>query len=169
MRSGLTHLYTGNGKGKTTAALGLLLRAHGHGRRIVLVQLLKGRDTGELHAIENLRGITVLRNASSANKQNMEEIRNQNNANLTEAYKLANAGLCDLLVLDEICVAYNNKALDTELTDKLILSKPSALELVLTGRNPPPHFLEAADYVTEFVKRKHLYENTVAAREGVEF
>ena len=175
MRQGLIHLYTGDGKGKTTAALGLLLRAHGCGLKTVLVQLLKGRDSGELHALEKLPGVTVLRYTQelgfykSASEKNREEMNRQNSANLREASRMANEGLCDLLVLDEICAAYNNGAVETELADKLIISKPAGLELVLTGRGAPPHFVEAADYVTEFVKRRHPYDKGIAAREGVEF
>ena len=175
MKQGLIHVYTGEGKGKTTAALGLLLRASGRGMRAVLVQFLKGRDTGEIHALENLRGVAILRCTrefgfyASASEANKAEMRQQNNVNLLEASRLAFEGLCDLLVLDEICAAYTNGALDTALADRLILHKPFGLELVLTGRTPPPHFVDAADYVTEFMKRKHPYDDGIAAREGIEF
>jgi cob(I)alamin adenosyltransferase len=174
MRQGLIHLYTGEGKGKTTAALGLLLRAHGRGLRVVLVQFLKGRDTGELHALNKLPGITVLRHTNdfgfyrSASEQNKTEINRQNNENLADAYRLAHEG-ANLIVLDEICAAYNNGALDRAMADRLIMEKPFSLELVLTGRNAPQQFGETADYVTEFVKRKHPYDSGIAAREGVEF
>ena len=143
MRQDLIHVYTGNGKGKTTAALGLLLRASGRGMRTVLVQLLKGRDTGELYAIENLCGITVLRSTRKigfyafASEQGKTEITCQNNAILTEAYHLVSEGLYDLMVMDEICAAYNNGALDKALADQLILNKPCGLELVLTGCDAP--------------------------------
>ena len=175
MKQGLIHLYTGEGKGKTTVALGLLLRAYGRGMRVVLVQFLKGRDTGELHVLDSLPGVTVFRYShefgfyESANEQGKAEMIKHNNANLTEACRLANEELCDLLVLDEICAAYNNGAIDTALADKLILNKPCGLELVLTGRNAPQHFIDAADYVTELRKRKHPYDNGIAAREGIEF
>ena len=175
MKQGLIHVYSGNGKGKTTAALGLLLRAYGHGMRVVLVQFLKGRDTGELHALETLSGVTILRNTQefglykNASERDRMEITRQNNANLTEASRIVSEGLCELLVLDEICAAYNNGAVDTHLADKLIFHKPRGLELVLTGRDAPQHFIEAADYVTEFTKRKHPYDNGIASREGVEF
>jgi len=175
MRQGLLHVYTGDGKGKTTAALGLLLRASGRGMRTVLVQFLKGRDTGEIHALESLPGVTVLRCTrefgfyASASEANRATMKRQNNANLWEASRLAHEGLCDLLVLDEIFAAYTKGALDTALADKLVFHKPFGLELVLTGRNAPPHFQDAADYVTEFVKRKHPYDSGIAAREGIEF
>ena len=175
MKHGLIHVYTGDGKGKTTAALGLILRASGYGMRTVLVQFLKGRDTGEIHVLKNLRNVTVLRGTqalgfyTSTSEADQAEMKRQNNANLIEAFRSADEGLCDLLVLDEICVAYSNSSLDKALLDKLILNKPFSLELVLTGRNTPPHFIELADYVTEFVKHKHPYDNGVAARKGVEF
>ena len=175
MKHGLIHLYTGEGKGKTTAALGLLLRAYGCGMRTVLVQFLKGSDTGELYALDQLKDVTILRYLHdygfypAASKQKQAEMIHYNNINLTKAYSLAVEGLCDLLVLDEICAAYNNGALNIELADKLILHKPSQVELVLTGRNAPKHFIAAADYVTEFVKIKHPYDTGTAARKGIEF
>ena len=175
MSHGLIHLYTGDGKGKTTAALGLLLRARGCGMRVVLAQFLKGRDTGELHSVEQFPDVTVLRYTRdfgfyfSASETDKAEMKRQNNMNLTEACKLAADGLCDLLILDEICAAYNNGAVDTKLADKLIMNKPASLELVLTGRNAPPHFMEIADYITDFVKCKHPYDSGVPAREGIEY
>ena len=175
MKQGMIHLYTGDGKGKTTAALGLLLRACGRGMRVVLAQFLKGRDTGELHIVEKFPEVTILRYTRdfgfyyTANETDKAEMKRQNNMNLTEAYRLAANGLCDMLILDEICASYNNGAVDAGLTDKLILNKPAGLELVLTGRNAPPRFMEAADYITEFANLKHPYDSGVPAREGIEF
>lgn len=175
MRQGLIHVYTGDGKGKTTAALGLILRASGHGMRAVLVQFLKGGETGELRALERLGGVTVLRNTrdfgfyARASGVDRAEMASQNSANLAEAARLARDGLCDLLVLDELCPAYQAGALDRKLADRLVFGKPAGLELVLTGRHAPPQFLEAADYVTEFVNRRHPYDLGVPAREGIEF
>ena len=175
MTKGLIHLYTGDGKGKTTAALGLLLRAHGCGKRVVLVQFLKGRDTGEIKALECLSDITVLRYThdygffNTADEKSKNEMIRINNANLLEAIRLSDSGSCDLLILDEVCAAYQNNALDTKLVDKLIREKPVGLELVLTGRNAPQCFVDNADYITEFVKHKHPYDNGITAREGVEY
>jgi cob(I)alamin adenosyltransferase len=174
MTRGLIHLYTGEGKGKTTAALGLLLRARGRGLRVALAQFLKGGETGELKALDAL-GVTVLRNSrdygfwKNASQAEKAEMKRENDANLAEAGRLARAGLCDLLVLDEICAAYRLGALDTALAERLVLVKPEGLELVLTGRDAPPLFWEAADYVTEFTKRKHPYDQGVGAREGIEY
>jgi cob(I)alamin adenosyltransferase len=174
MARGLIHLYTGDGKGKTTAALGLILRARGRGMRTVLVQLLKGSDTGELAPLRQL-GVTILRNDRdfgfyhTATEVDKSEMYRQNTANLAEAVRLAEACLCDLLVLDEICAAYSLGAVDVSLADKLIQHKPQGLELVLTGRDAPEHFTEVADYVTDFVSRRHPYDRGIAAREGIEY
>lgn len=175
MEKGLIHVYTGDGKGKTTAAIGLLTRARGHGLQTALAQFLKGRDTGELRTLENLSDVIILRYDhdygffSSAGEHNKTEIIRLNNSILTEARRLATNGLCDLLVLDEICIAYNYGAVDRELADDLIYNKPAGLELVLTGRGAPQGFLDFADYVTEFICRKHPYSKGIAARAGIEF
>jgi cob(I)alamin adenosyltransferase len=175
VKQGLIHLYTGDGKGKTTAALGLLLRAHGRGMRVVLAQFLKGGATGELGPLEKLGGVTILRSSrdfgfwNNADEQKKSEITRESNAILKEAHRLAAAGLCDLLVLDEICAAYNLGAVEPRLAESLIIEKPPALELVLTGRSPPPLFLGAADYITEFTKRKHPFDAGIPARKGIEY
>ncbi|MDR1691755.1 MAG: cob(I)yrinic acid a,c-diamide adenosyltransferase [Oscillospiraceae bacterium] len=175
MAAGLIHLYTGDGKGKTTAALGLLLRAHGRGMRCVLAQFCKGRDTGELTALENLPGVTVLRLSRdlgffrTAKGEDRAEMLRQHSGILTEAEKLIRTEPVGVLVLDEICAAYRTGALDRDAADRLIRGKPPYWELVLTGRDAPESFFEAADYVTEFVKRKHPFDRGVPAREGIEF
>ena len=175
MSGGLMHLYTGEGKGKTTAALGLALRAAGCGLRVAVVQFLKGRDTGELHALALLPHVTVLRLDKdygfffAADDETKNSITERHNDLLAEAKKLADEGLCDLLVLDEICAAYQNNAVDRTLADMLVLHKPQVLELVLTGRNAPAHWADAADYVTEMILRKHPYTQGIAARKGIEF
>jgi len=175
MSGGLRHLYTGDGKGKTTAALGLALRAAGCGLRVVLVQFLKGRDTGELHALDQLPNVSILRlhrdfgfvhTASEQDKQAMMQLHNEM---LAEARRLVLEGLCDLLILDEICAAYQHGVLDMAMADELVLRKPQAMELVLTGRNAPVSWVDAADYVTEMVMRKHPYTRGIAARRGIEF
>ena len=175
VQQGLIHLYTGDGKGKTTAALGLLLRASGRGRRVVLAQFLKGRETGELIMLKAFPDVTVLRETKDygfykmASERNRAAMRKEDSRNLEEACRLAREGLCDLLILDEICAAYATGTVDKELIDAFIADKPHHLELVLTGRNPPEHFVEAAHYVTELVMHKHPYTLNIPAREGVEF
>jgi cob(I)alamin adenosyltransferase len=167
----MIHIYTGDGKGKTTAALGLAIRAAGRGKKVVIVQFMKGGDTGELHSLALAPDITVLRNKkkygffNSVDAQTQSQIREDNNSNLAEALDLP----CDLLILDEVFAAYSLGALDRDMLDGLVLDKTETRELVLTGRNPPQHIIDAADYVSEIRKIKHPYDLGVKAREGIEY
>ena len=173
---GLTHIYYGNGKGKTTAALGLALRASGCGKKVVIVQFLKDWKCGELGPLMNMQGLTILRgkapgvvfvhDMSDAEKL---ETKNIHDENLKKAIDMQKKGYCDLLILDEVIDAYNLGVLDTELFESLLYRKPELLELVLTGHDPDARLLDRADYVTEMVKRKHPYDFGIAARQGIEF
>ena len=175
MRS-LIHIYYGLGKGKTTAALGLALRASGCGQRVVLVQFLKDLASGELNQLALLPNITVLRgkaegaafswDMTDTQKQKTREIHDEN---IKRAIALANCGECDLLILDEALDAYQLQLLDGDLFKKIVADKPDALELVITGHQPPDWLLGMADYVTEMVKIKHPYDRGISARRGVEF
>ena len=174
MTRGLIHLYTGDGKGKTTAALGLALRFAGHEKKVIIVQLSKGRATGELKSLALLPPVTVLRNTrdygfwKTMTPEQRSACRAENNANLQTALRAAESGSCDLLVLDEVTSAFENEAADPSLIMKLITEKPPALELALTGRSAPPFMLAAADYISEIKCLRHPYEKGVPAREGAE-
>lgn len=174
MKEGLIHIYTGEGKGKTTAALGLSLRAAGAGMKVVIVQLMKGRETSEAETLGLVPNIMLLRNSTDEgfwrcmSEDRREFRRGEHNANIKKALDLVASGRCDLLVLDEAVSAYNLGALDRELIDKLLKEKPAALELVLTGREPCELFLECADYVTEMKKVKHPFDRGIASRQGIE-
>ena len=174
--AGLTHVYYGDGKGKTTAALGLALRAAGHGRSVVIVQFLKDWKSGELISLELLPNITVLRGKASGgvfihqmSDEQKAETKAIHDNNLKAALEKERKGQCDLLVLDEAIDAYVLGVLDVELFEGLLFNKPTALELVITGHNPDARLLDCADYVTEMVKRKHPYDSGVGARRGIEF
>lgn len=175
---GYTHLYYGNGKGKTTAALGLALRAAGHGRSVVIVQFLKYRETGELKSLAELPNVTIINNSSkSANKkfifqmseEEKAEVKARHSEDLKKALELQKNGACDVLVLDEAVEAYQLGVLDAELFESLLFNKPEALELVLTGHEPKAEIIKQADYVTEMLNHKHPYDNGVGARKGIEF
>jgi cob(I)alamin adenosyltransferase len=167
----MIHVYTGDGKGKTTAALGLALRAAGRGKKVVIVQFMKGADTGELHSLSLVPGVTVLRNKkhygffNRVGAETQSHIIGDNISSLEEALALP----CDLLVLDEVFSAYSAGALDRKAIDSLVLGKNENRELVLTGRNPPQHIIDAADYVSEIRKIKHPYDRGIKAREGIEY
>lgn len=172
---GLIHIYTGEGKGKTTAALGLAVRASGCGKKVLLVQFFKGRDSGELHTIALLPNITVLRLEKRhgffkyMNEAQKREVCEAHTDLLSKACELVRDGTCELLILDEAISAYQHNALDKEKLEAFVQNKPDALELVLTGRNAPKIFIDIADYVTEMRKVKHPYEKGIPAREGIEF
>jgi cob(I)alamin adenosyltransferase len=167
----MIHIYTGDGKGKTTAAMGLAIRAAGRGKKVVIVQFMKGRDTGEIHIMDRIPEITVLRYEQNygffynAGEDKRLKMITANNSNLKEALSIP----CDLLVLDEVFSAYALGAVDRTMIDDLVLGKPDKPELVLTGRDPPQHIIAAADYVSEIRKVKHPYDLGVKAREGIEY
>jgi len=167
----MIHLYTGEGKGKTTAAMGLAIRAAGYGKKIVIVQFLKGRDSGELRSLGLIPHITVIRNRGdygffrNASEELRLKITKENNENLEAALALPH----DLIVLDEVCAAYGLEAVDRKAVDDLLWSFPPDKELVLTGRNPPQHFCDAADYISDIHNVKHPFEQGVPAREGIEY
>ena len=166
---GLIHIYCGDGKGKTTAATGLAVRAAGCGMKVLLVQFLKGQETGELRALAHIPGITVLRGkASEKFTFQMDERELQQTYDLLTAVEQARAGACDLLVLDEVMGALSCQLIDEDLLRSLVEQKPERLELVMTGRNPPDWLIEAADYVSEIKKVKHPYDRGVSARRGIE-
>lgn len=170
MDKGLVHLYCGDGKGKTTAAMGLALRALGQGMRVVVVQFLKNGTSGELEPLKKL-GAAVYSGQPGAkftfqmNAEEKAQATKENNARLAEALQQP----CDLLILDEICAARNSGMVDEALAKQAVLERPQHREVVLTGRNPEAWMVEAADYVTEMQPRRHPYEQGIPARKGIEF
>lgn len=171
---GYVHLYVGDGKGKTTAAVGLAVRALGQGKRVLFCQFLKGRETGEVGPLRQL-GAQVLRAKHGAkftfqmSPGELEEARALHRLCLSEAAGLIQAGGLDLVVLDEVVDAVNAQLIDLAELASLIQSRPPQTEIVLSGRNPHPDIVSLSDYHTEFVCRAHPYQKGVAAREGVEF
>ena len=164
------HLYCGNGKGKTTAAMGLALRALGQGMQVVVVQFLKNGTSGELEPLKKL-GAAVYSGQPGAkftfqmNAEEKAQATQENNVRLAEALQQP----CDLLILDEICAARNSGMVDEALAKQAVLERPQHREVVLTGRNPEAWMVEAADYITEMQPRRHPYEQGIPARKGIEF
>ena len=174
--AGLTHIYYGDGKGKTTAALGLAVRAAGCGLNVVIVQFLKNWKCGELNTLALLPNITVLRGkiegATFVFEMNDEQkavTKTIQDDILKNALEMQKNGQCDLLVLDEALDAYKLGVLDAELFEGLLNNKPENLEMVITGHSADAKLIELADYVTEMAKRKHPYDLGVTARRGIEF
>lgn len=174
MSGGKIHYYFGDGKGKTTAAIGLAIRAAGYGD-VVIVQFLKNTVSGELLTLQKLKNITVLRGkAGESFTKNMtdEELRlteGIHEKNLLAGMRLSQSPDCRLLVLDEADDAVALGVLNEQLLKKAILEKPEQLEIVVTGHRPLAWLVNAADYITEMKKHRHPYDKGTAAREGVEF
>ncbi len=169
-QAGLVHLYWGGGKGKTTAAAGLALRALGCGRSVAVVQFLKGTESGEVALLRQC-GAAVFRGAAGGKFvfQMDEAEKALTRRTQTENLRAALALQPDLLVLDEACAAWALDMVDRALLREAVERKPAAQELVLTGRDPADWMLARADYSTEMVCRRHPYEKGVPARRGVEY
>ncbi len=170
---GLVQVYTGKGKGKTTAALGLALRAWGRGLRVCVVQFMKrGEDYGEIKAIRSLEGIDLFQYGSGAwlfEKGVTEEDKRLGSEALAKAREAMTSGRYDLVILDEVNVAAYYGVVPVAEVLEVIRARGKEVEVVLTGRNAPDEFIEEADLVTEMVMRKHPYEKGLEAREGVEY
>ncbi len=170
---GLVHVYTGDGKGKTTCALGLSMRAWGAGRRVCFLQFLKkGPEYGESLAMARCPGIDHYQYGSGdfiAKGKVKEEDRRNARDGLRHAHEAASSGDYGLVVLDEAVMAVYFEVFSEEELLSLIDDKHPQTELVLTGRRASEGLLEAADYVTEMMPRKHPFERGIKARRGVEF
>ncbi|MCI8762896.1 MAG: cob(I)yrinic acid a,c-diamide adenosyltransferase [Oscillospiraceae bacterium] len=166
----MVHLYWGAGKGKTTAAMGLALRALGAGRRVAVVQFLKGRDSGEIPLLRSL-GAQIFRGKAGTkfSFQMTGAEKAETRALQTDHLRRALALDAELLVLDEACAAWQTDLIDRDLLRAAVLDRPEGREVVLTGREPPEWMREAADYVTEMRCHRHPFEQGVPARRGVEF
>lgn len=167
---GLVHLYWGRGKGKTTAAVGLALRALGQGRTVAVVQFLKDGGSGEIAPLRQL-GAQVFSGkqgpkfVSAMTPTEKAEIARQGEAALRAAMEVQS----DLLILDELCAVRRHGLLDEGLAKAAVLNRPWGREVVITGRDPEPWMLEAADYITEMQCQRHPYDQGVAARRGIEY
>ena len=173
MKRGLIHIYCGDGKGKTTAAVGLSVRAAGCGRRVVFAQFFKDGNSGECCVLEKLPNIIFLRPEKSfgffwtLSEAEKAEAKDFYTSHLERAINLAKDA--DLLVLDEAMSACKNGMVDEGALLTFLRNKPEKLEVVLTGRDPSPAMQDAADYVTEMKKIKHPFDRGIPARKGVEF
>ena len=171
-RIGLVHVYTGDGKGKTTAALGLALRAIGHGMRVYMIQFMKGDiKYGELQAAEEIPNLTIVQfgRPSFVDKENpaKKDIELAQKA-LEHANKIIQQNEHDILILDELNVAIDFKLVNLEDVIDLLGRKPKNMEIVITGRNAHPKIIERADYVTRMDNLKHPYDSGIKARDGIE-
>ncbi len=173
-RIGCMQIYTGNGKGKTTASLGLAVRAIGHGHKVFMLMFMKGcKNYGELSAAKKyLPGLTIEQYGleTFVNRENPspEDVAEAQKA-VNRAMQVVAGGDYDLVILDEINVALDYNLVSLDQVMKLIESRPPHVELVLTGRNAHEKVIEAADLVTEMTLVKHPFYQGVEAREGIEY
>ncbi len=193
LEKGLIQVYTGNSKGKTTAALGLALRAIGHGFRVCVIQFLKGGAyTGELFAAQRLYPYLVFRQYgvtcpySALIRQGEADCRGcgkcftekgkdtEENRKLARlALRAAEEAICseeyDLVILDEINNAFYYELLSVDEVLALLAKKPAQIEVILTGRHAPPEIIARADLVTEMTLVKHPFQRGIPSRRGIEY
>ncbi|UCH57582.1 MAG: cob(I)yrinic acid a,c-diamide adenosyltransferase [Candidatus Bathyarchaeota archaeon] len=170
---GITQVYTGNGKGKTSAAFGLALRAMGRGLKVYVIQFIKGGfDYGEIHIVDKLPNITLVAfgRGQFVNLENPEEEDNRlAEEALEHAKKIIEEGEHDIVILDEVNVALAFGLVELEDVIALIRGKPKKVELVLTGRGAPKEIIDAADLVTEMGEVKHPFNRGTKGRKGIEY
>ncbi|MGQ4915359.1 MAG: cob(I)yrinic acid a,c-diamide adenosyltransferase [Candidatus Asgardarchaeia archaeon] len=170
---GLIQVYTGNGKGKTTAALGLALRAVGHGLKVIMIQFMKGRQyIGEKRASEYLPNFEIKQfgredfvNLKKPAKVDIELAQSA----LSFAEQIIMSGHYDIVILDEVNVAIHYGLIDVNSVISIIKNKPRTVEIILTGRYAPKEIIELADLVTEMKEIKHPYKKNILARAGIDY
>lgn len=175
MKKGYVQVYTGDGKGKTTAALGLGLRAVGGGFRVIMFQFLKGAHSGELDSVPVLGGrFRIIRLAETdkffgaLNEREKAELKERLQEELKQVREVLAEESCDILILDEIMAAIHGELLSVDEVCSLIDSRPGSMEMILTGRSAPQAVIDRADLVTEMRCVKHYMDHGVPARAGIE-
>lgn len=172
MENRLLHVYTGNGKGKTTAALGLCMRAAGRGWKVLVVQFMKGMDYGELHAFESVPGVAIEQYGRSGFVDRCDpdpEDPGRAARALDRARDALACGDYDLVVLDEVNVAIDFGLLNCDAVLDALKNRSPRTEAVCTGRYAPDALVDLADLVTEMREIRHPYRDDIPARRGIEF
>jgi cob(I)alamin adenosyltransferase len=169
----MIHLYYGNGKGKTTAACGLAVRAAGSGMKVLFTQFFKNGKSSEISVLSSLNNIKCLfpascfgryKNMTDEQKEETKKIYGSLLSEITE--KAADFGM---IVLDEAISAYNYGIIPHDVLKEFLSREKNRCEIVLTGRNPSEELLDLADYATEMRKEKHPFDKGIKARKGIEF
>ncbi|HHK60217.1 MAG TPA: cob(I)yrinic acid a,c-diamide adenosyltransferase [Desulfobacterales bacterium] len=172
-QTGMVHVYTGDGKGKTTAALGLALRAAGYGWRTYIAQFMKGQEYGELKAGELLGNLLTIEQFGKPTFIHVgaatPEDTHLAHQGLEAARRAMLSGQYRLVILDEVNVALYFDLLTVQEVIEFLDARPEGVEVVLTGRRAPATLMERADYVTEMIEIKHPYQQGITARKGIEF
>ncbi len=170
---GLIQVYTGNGKGKTTAALGLCLRAAGWGYKSYIGQFMKGQEYGELFSIKKIEDLIMIEQFGKKGflhvekEPDPEDIRLAKNG-LEKCFLKMKSREFRIVVLDEVNVAIYFRLVEERELHEFLDQKPEDVELILTGRYAPPSIIERADLVTEMIEVKHYFKKGIVARKGIE-
>jgi cob(I)alamin adenosyltransferase len=170
-RKGYIHLYTGNGKGKTTAAIGIAIRAAGGSLRTFFAQFVKGKHYCELDIIKNIPGIELVqygRDCFIRKEPDVEDIRMAFQG-FKDISSIILNNEYDVVILDEICIALHYRLIPIDKLIDLLKNKPKNMEIILTGRYAPLELYEISNLVTYMAEVKHYYKNGVKARKGIEF
>ena len=173
LKKGFVQVYTGNGKGKSTAAIGQAIRAAGHGLKVYILQIMKDFPYGELTPLQNMNNLIELKQVCNddwvfKNLLPPETEKQKANEALQEVKSKMLSGNYDLIILDESIVAIYFKLVKESLIVDLIKSKPKEVELILTGRYCPQSIIDLADLVTEMKEIKHYYNDGILSRKGID-
>lgn len=174
MEKGMIHIYCGEGKGKTTTAMGLSIRAAGYGLKVLIYQFMKDNNTSERKVLDKISNITLIDGLKEEkfSFQMSEEEKKKRKEFYTKQFKyitdLATKEKYDVIVMDEILYTINAGLIDEKLVVDYLKSKPNTLEIVLTGNPPSNELVEMADYVSKISKIKHPFDNGQKARYGIE-
>jgi len=172
LKKGFIHVYTGNGKGKTTAAIGLGVRAAGDGLMVLMIQFMKGRRYSELDALQHLKNFTVVQFGRDqfVSKEHPEQIDiDLAQKGFAYAKDMIHNHSYDMVILDEINVAVDYQLIAIDDVLSLMKEKPESVELVLTGRHASPEVIKLADVVSEILEIKHPYQKGVLSRKGIDW
>ena len=175
LNKGYIQIYTGNGKGKTTAAMGLAFRAAGDGMEVKVVQFLKSWKTGELESAKRFDNLEILRFEKvkgftwELNEEELAQLKSEVRVGFDFVKGLVENRGCDILILDEVMGTLSNGLITEEQLIELIDKKPDDVELIMTGRNVPESIMQRANLVTEMKDLKHYFNEGVPARRGIEF
>lgn len=175
MEKGLIHIYCGDGKGKTTAAMGLAIRAAGREKKVFITQFLKSGKSGELVSLEKLKehitflpGKPVNKFVWNMNHEEKMEAKREHTARFKEIIDIIKREEYDLLILDEMIATINNGFIELNEVIEFLKNKPETLEVVMTGRDPKEELIELANYVTEMKCIKHPFKEGIPSRVGIE-
>ena len=170
----MLHIYTGNGKGKTTAAVGIAVRAAGAGMRVHFFQMMKDGTSSEVSMLKKLgigykAGRACCKFSFEMSESEKAAAAAEHLSILSEAAELMRSGASDLIVIDEFFCALSTGLLEREAAEAFVSRAEESTELILTGRGACPPFTGYADYITEMQPLKHPYDNGITARKGIEY